>query len=286
MYYQGEIYYFSFSILPEANFVSGTLYQNANIVTSFSTADPITFNDASKHNVHQVRQVQFSWSTTRNAGNIPDYDLWLNAADNSYANLLAQTTLNNWISATYNPLVAGYNANINPTVIRVVPTGDGTPAFQNNWTNSIGIPQRSGNYPNPLSFYIMWNRVYIWGEISNPGVLGLSTIFTLPSGYCPMACEEVFEVWNTGLQTVSGGTNVEPPYYLVITSGGDVQLLSNITSVAARNITLSGISFTQGSYETLIDTDYYSLAFTDMALHTDEHDYSRTEYTYTDEEED
>ena len=177
---------------------NGPVYQNANIVTGFSGADPVTFSDSSKHNVHLIRQVQFSWSGTRNAGNIPDFDLWLNATNNSYANVLAQTTLNAWINSTYTPFVNAYNANVNPTVIQVG-SGGSAPVFGTGWSNSIGIPQHSGNYPNPLSFYIMWNRVYIWGEITNSGVSGKSTIFTLPSGYCPMAVEEVFEVWNTGL---------------------------------------------------------------------------------------
>jgi hypothetical protein len=280
MYYQGEIYSFAFANLVATRIGGGPVYQNANIVTGFSGADPVTFSDSSVHNVHQVRQVAFSWSGTRNAGNLPDYDLWLDATSNSYANVLAQTTLNNFITATYNPFVAAYNANVNPTVIQVG-SGGSAPAFGTGWSNSMGIPQHVGNYPNPLSFYIMWNRVYIWGEVSNSSVGNNSTIFTLPPGYCPMAVEEVFEVWNTGLQNVAGGHNLNPPYYLVITSGGAVQLLSNISSPGpARNITLSGISFTQGVHSSL--TTFYTTAIADVATHTDSYSTSESYYSFSD----
>jgi len=280
VYYQGEIYYFSFPNFVARPFGSGTYYQNASIVTDFSSADPITFSDSSVHYVHQVRQISFSWSTTRNAGNIPDYDLWLTVTNNSYANTLANTTLNNWITGTYTPFVNAYNTNVSPAVIQVGTTG--APTFGTGWSNSIGVPQHTGNYPSPLSFYIMWNRVYIWGEITNSGVSANSTIFTLPTGYWPMAYEEVFQVWNTGQLSVAGGHNVSPPYYLVITNTGVVKLLSN-TTPAGRNITLSGINFTQGNYSSL--TTFYTSALTEIATHTDSFATSVSTYAPPEEEE-
>ncbi len=284
MNYQGEIYAFSFPNEVALRIGGGPQYQNANIVTTFSGADPVTFSDSSIHNVHQIRQVQFSWSSTRNAGNIPDYDLWLNATNNSYASVLAQTTLNNWVTANYTPFLSAYNANVTPTVIQVGAMG--APAFQNSWGNSTGIPQHTGNYPSPLSYCIMFNRVYIWGEITNNSVTGNSTIFTLPSGYTPLAYEEVFQVWNTGLQHAVGGSDVTPPYYLVITSGGAVQLLSQTTTPfnAIRNITLSGISFVQGVHSSTLVSDFYSTALTDVATHTDTYTTSLTDYYYSGEE--
>ena len=283
MYYQGEIYSFAFSNMVATRIGGGPVYQNANIVTGFSGADPITFSDSSVHNVHQVRQVAFSWSGTRNAGNLPDYDLWLNSTNNSYANSYAQTYLNTWINANYTPFLPAYNINVNPTVIKV---GVGTaPSFASGWSNSEGIPQHTSNYPSPLSFYIMWNRVYIWGEITNSSVAGKSTIFTLPSGYCPLAQEEVFQVWNTGLQNAGGGNNLKPPYYLVISSSGVVQLLSQITTPynAQRNITLSGISFTQGYHSDTETEAFYTEAFTEIAVHTDSYPSSEVAYSYSGE---
>jgi hypothetical protein len=284
MYYEGEIYYFSFLGIP-AIVNGGQQYQNASIVTDFSSADPITFSDGTKNNVHQVRQVQFNWSGTRNAGNIPDYDLWLNASNNSYGIVLAQSIWNTWIGGTYNPFVASYNTNLNPVMNMVNTSGPGT-LFQSGWNNSIGIPEAVDSTPNPLSFYKVWNRVYITGSVANSAAGPKSTIFILPSGYLPLAYEEVFEIYNTGNQNADGGNNASPPYYLVITNDtacpGAVMLLSYTGSedtTASRNISLSGISFVQGDY-----TSYYTEALSSeiaaIAEHTHE-EYYEADPSYT-----
>ena len=248
--YLGEIYYFATSPQARLSINTGTYYQNANIVTDYSTADPVKFSDSNLHKVHQIRQVQFSSSPTRNAGNMPDYDLWHNASTNSYANALAQVTLNNWISATYNDFVSKHNTNLSPTVYQV---GVGSaPAFSTGWVNALGIPQRNANTPSPLSFYKMWNRVYMWGEVTYSGTSNEeSTIFQLPSDYWPLAYEEVFEVWDTASMSVAGNHNATPGYYLVITNDGYVKVLSN--NLGSRTFSFSGINFTYGSYVLLSD---------------------------------
>ena len=62
-----------------------------------------------------------------------------------------------------------------------------------------------------------------------------------------------------------------------------MQLLSN-TSPAARNITLSGISFTQGDYVALTEADYYTDAILDIETHIDSYPASETSYAYSDDE--
>lgn len=244
IYYQGELYYvqaFPYSTVPEDSYV------NATITTSYSAADPAVFSNSASNNIHMIRYITFSVSstphTTGDGDIIPDYNNWMFANNNSSAQAPVSTVINNWLTNTWNTFSSNYNALTNPAVTIVGTSGN--PQFENGWGSS-GLTSAL----NPLSYYKLFNRVYLWGEISLSitGTINTSVIFHLPPGCHPLSTEEVFAVPNISVAhyTEDGGYDVADTWYIWVQSDGSVTFLGNATDSA--KISLSGINFLTGAY--------------------------------------
>lgn len=119
------------------------------------------------------------------------------------------------------------------------------PAFQNGWSNNSGVT--GVGTPSPLMFYRLFDRVYIWGEITwtVPRTYSLPNlvIFTLPPGYLPLATEEVFKVPDITSLTPTGGYSGNPLMYNIwITGDGSVNFLG-APGTDTFSISMSGINF-------------------------------------------
>jgi len=243
IYYQGELYYVAGMgriTVPEDYFVRAT------ITTTYSTADEAVFSDASSHNVHVIRTIAFSLSPvghiTGSGDILPDYNNWMFAGNNSNAQTPVSNVINNWITNTWTVFTSAYTALTTPPITIVGTTGN--PQFENGWVSAGLIAQ------NPLSYYKVFNRVYLWGEIYLTGSVTIksSTIFHLPPGYHPLSPEEVFAVPDITAANISvGGTNVGDTWYIWVQSDGSVTFLGNATSHSTK-ISLSGINFLTGVY--------------------------------------
>ena len=250
IYYLGELYYvpgMAYTVMTGSNFI------NATISTAYSTADAAAFSDSASHNIHMIRTIAFSVSTTPHTSSydsgigIPDYNNWKFASDNSSSVPIANAVIDNWTTNTWGSFLTAYTTLTTPAITVVNTTGN--PQFENGWTNT-GL---SGT--NPLSYYKVLHRVCLWGEVtltvsSNPPYLTPSTIFHLPQGFRPLSTEELFAVPDiTAANYTSGGTNVGATYYIWVQSDGSVTFLCKTTQLTGTvKISLSGINFLAGVY--------------------------------------
>jgi hypothetical protein len=244
IYYQGELYY-----VQGLTFGTHTdTSVNATITTSYSAADPAVFsNSGGTHNVHMIRNIVLTTSDTAHSTGdgsiIPDWGYWLGASSNSNAQTPVTNTINNWVTNTWTAFTTNYDALVTPAITRV--GTDDNPQFETGWSSS-GLTSTL----NMLSYYKVFNRVYLWGEITHANNVTSSVIFHLPPEYHPLSTEEVFAVPDIGAANYSGGGhyNVANTYYIWIQSDGSVTFLGNSTGDGSCKISLSGINFLAGVF--------------------------------------
>jgi hypothetical protein len=250
IYYQGELYYvagMSYTTITTGQHV------NATISTAYSTADSAVFSDSASHNIHAIRTISFSISTTAHSTGsgttLPDYNYWTFPATNSNAQTPVSTVINNWITNTWITFTSIYTSLTTPPITVVGTTGN--PQFENGWLGS-GLTGSS----NPLSYYKVFNRVYLWGEIhlpTSPTGPNSSTIFHLPGGYHPLSREELFAVPDlTAANYSTGGANPGYTWYIWVQRDGSVTFLGNAITTGPK-ISLSGINFLTGVYKAPVE---------------------------------
>lgn len=266
-YYNGELFYVSGLAYTD---LTG-LYVNATITTTYSTADEALFSNAASHNVHTIRTIVLSASSSTHATSsgttLQDYSYWKFASNNSNAQTPISNVINNWVTNTWDIFTANYNTLTSPPTTIVGTTGN--PQFENGWVAS-GLLTTYTTDLNPLSYFKLFNRVYLCGEIHLPTATSgptSSTIFHLPPGFHPLAAEEVFAVPDiTASNYTAGGNNVGNTWYIWIQSDGSVTFLGNTLSTGPR-ISLSGINFLSGVYkapvEVLAPVTYLTESFTE-----------------------
>ena len=244
IYYQGEIYF-----VEGLTYGSYTLpYINATLNVATSAANPAVFSSSGgSHNIHLIRDVTLSnTSTAHTTGSgihLPDYGNWLFASNNSNAQTPVTNAMNDWIANTWTTFTTNYTALTTPPIIRVGTTGN--PQFESGWA-STGLTSTV----NMLSYYKVFNRVYLWGEIAHGSAVNSSVIFHLPPGYHPLSTEEVFAVPDISAADYSGEShaNVGATYYIWIQSDGSVTFLGNAGGGGCK-ISLSGINFWAGVFK-------------------------------------
>jgi hypothetical protein len=237
VYYNGELFFVQGAPVPIITLVTGQ-YINANIVTSYSTADAATFSNGATNNIHQIRFVEFSISTTRNTtgsgSTLPDYDFWVNAGNNSNSMAPASAVINNWISTTWDTFMANYTALIDSFTTSAV-----TPTLESGWSVT-GL-----SASNPVQLYKAFGRVYLSGEVTYAGSANSSILFYLPTGYRPELTEELFAVPDTLQAFYPDGGHDAYMRYIWIRNDGAVTFIGNSSGDGEDSvaISLSGINF-------------------------------------------